>query len=149
MTRRAPRCIRSLLEAFSEALSEEPRRELVGIYVFGSAAFPGFVPGIGDIDFIAVTRRFPSKAERERLARIHRGLGIFCSLCIFPALLADIVETGIQAIISMRVETYSASLVPVMSTAAVIKMAFLYTAVLWCVVGTILFLVRRLTGQPA
>jgi len=72
-----------------------------------------------------------------------RRLGIFCSLCIFPAWLADIVETGIQAIISMRVETYSASLVPIMSTAAVIKLVFFYTAVLWCVVGTILFLVRR------
>ena len=72
-----------------------------------------------------------------------RRLGIFCSLCIFPAWLADIVETGIQAIISMRVETYSASLVPIMSTAAVIKLMFFYTAVLWCVVGTILFLVRR------
>ena len=72
-----------------------------------------------------------------------RRLGIFCSLCIFPAWLADIVETGIQAIISMRVETYSASLVPIMSTAAVVKLVFFYTAVLWCVVGTILFLVRR------
>jgi predicted nucleotidyltransferase len=74
MTRRAPRCIRSLLDAFTEALTEAFRRELVGLYVFGSAAFPGFVPGSGDIDFIAVTRRFPSKAEREWLARIHREL---------------------------------------------------------------------------
>jgi hypothetical protein len=76
-----------------------------------------------------------------------RRFGIFCSLCIFPAWLADIVETGIQAIISMRVETYSASLVPIMSTAAVIKLVFFYTAVLWCVVGTILFLVRWRTWQ--
>ena len=49
-------------------------RELIGLYVFGSAAFPGFVPGSGDIDFIAVTRRFPSKEQRERLAGIHREL---------------------------------------------------------------------------
>jgi hypothetical protein len=47
----------------------------------------------------------------------------------------------------MRVETYSASLVPIMSTAAVIKLVFFYTAVLWCVVGTILFLVRWRTWR--
>jgi predicted nucleotidyltransferase len=74
MSRRAPRCIRPLLDAFSEALTESSGRELVGLYVFGSAAFPGFVPESGDIDFIAVTRRSPSKELRERLARIHREL---------------------------------------------------------------------------
>lgn len=72
MTRRAPSCIRPLLDAFSKALTETFGRELVGLYVFGSAAFPAFVPDSGDIDFIAVTRRFPSKEHRERLARIHR-----------------------------------------------------------------------------
>jgi hypothetical protein len=74
-----------------------------------------------------------------------RRLGILLSLCIFPAWLADIVETGIQAIISLRVDTYSPIFVPIMSTAAVIKMVFFYAAVLWCLVGTILFLVRRRT----
>jgi len=74
-----------------------------------------------------------------------RRLGILLSLCIFPAWLADVVETGIQAIISLRVDTYSPILVPIMSTAAVIKLVFFYAAVLWCLVGTILFLVRRYT----
>jgi predicted nucleotidyltransferase len=74
MTVHPPRCIRPLLAAFSEALKETFGRELVGLYVFGSAAFPGFVPGSGDIDFIAVTRRFPAKKQRERLAGIHREL---------------------------------------------------------------------------
>jgi hypothetical protein len=84
----------------------------------------------------------------RRLSEEVRGIGIVCSLCIFPAWLADIVETGIQAAISLRVETYPPALVPVMSTAAVIKFVFLYTAVLWCVVGSILVLVRRLrAGQ--
>jgi len=78
-----------------------------------------------------------------------RRLGILLSLCIFPAWLADIVETGIQAIISLRVDTYPAVLVPIMSTAAVIKLAFFYAAVLWCLAGTILFLVRRLTQRRA
>lgn len=74
MSRRAPKCIRPLLDAFSEALTEAFGRELVGLYVFGSAAFPEFVPDSGDIDFIAVTRCFPSKEHRERLARIHREM---------------------------------------------------------------------------
>ena len=74
MSRRAPSCIRPLLDAFSDALTKTFGRELVGLYVFGSAAFPGFVPKSGDVDFIAVTRRFPSKEQRERLALIHREI---------------------------------------------------------------------------
>jgi len=74
MSRRSPRCIRPLLDAFSAALTECFGRELVGLYVFGSAAFPDFVPESGDIDFIGVTRRFPSKEQREGLARIHREM---------------------------------------------------------------------------
>jgi uncharacterized membrane protein len=83
----------------------------------------------------------------RRLSGKVRRIGIFCSLCIFPAWLADIVEPGIQAVISLRVDSYSPSLVPIMSTAAVIKMAFFYAALLWCVLGTILLLVRRLRGR--
>jgi hypothetical protein len=85
----------------------------------------------------------------RRLAGRIRSIGIACSLCIFPAWLADIVETGIQAIISLRVDTYPPGLVPVMSTAAVIKMVFFYTAVLWCLVGTVLALVRKLRGSDS
>jgi hypothetical protein len=99
--------------------------------------FP-FMPAYAAVGFAwgtLVARRFSGKARR---------IGIVCSLCIFPAWLADIVETGIQAVISLRVDTYPPALVPIMSTAAVIKMVFFYAAVLWCVLGTILFLVRRL-----
>ncbi len=83
----------------------------------------------------------------RRLSERIRRIGLACSLCIFPAWLADVVETGIQAIISLRVETYPPSLVPIMSTAAVIKMAFFYAAVLWCLLGSILLLVRKLRGS--
>ena len=79
----------------------------------------------------------------RRCSERFRTIGIALSLCIFPAWLADIVETGIQAVISLRVDTYPPILVPVMSTAAVIKMVFFYAALLWCLVGTVLFLVRR------
>jgi len=98
--------------------------------------FP-FMPAYAAVAFAwgtLVARRFP-----ERM----RKFGIFCSLCIFPAWLADIVETGIQAIISLKVDTYPPGLVPAMSTAAVIKFVFFYAAVLWCLVGTLLTLVTR------
>lgn len=84
----------------------------------------------------------------RRLSERTRRIGIACSLCIFPAWLADIVETGIQAIISLRVDTYPPGLVPIMSTAAVIKLAFFYAAVLWCLLGTILLLVGKLRRSP-
>ena len=98
--------------------------------------FP-FMPAYAAVAFAwgtLVARRFP-----ERM----RKFGIFCSLCIFPAWLADIVETGIQAIISSNVDTYPPGLVPVMSTAAAIKFVFFYAAVLWCLVGTLVALVTR------
>jgi hypothetical protein len=76
-----------------------------------------------------------------------RKIGVVCSLSIFPAWFADAVETGIQAIISLNVDTYAHSLVPIMSTAAVIKLAFFYATVLWCLVGTVLVLIGRLRGQ--
>ena len=102
--------------------------------------FP-FMPAYAAVGFawgILVARRCSERVRR---------IGIALSLCILPAWLADIVETGIQAIISLRVETYSPALVPIMSTAAVIKMVFFYAAVLWCLVGTILALVRRRTSD--
>jgi len=102
--------------------------------------FP-FMPAYAAVGFawgLLVARRLSEKVRR---------IGVFCSLCIFPAWLADIVETGIQAVISLRVDSYSAGLVPIMSTAAVIKMVFFYTALLWCVLGTILLGVRKLRGS--
>jgi hypothetical protein len=100
--------------------------------------FP-FMPAYAAVAFawgILLARRFPERTRR---------FGIVCSLCIFPAWLADIVETGIQAVISANVESYSPGLVPIMSTAAVIKFVFFYSAVLWCLVGTLVALVRRRT----
>jgi hypothetical protein len=83
---------------------------------------------------------------RRCSARIRR-IGFACALCILPAWLADIVETAVQAAISLRVETYPPCLVPIMSTAAFIKMAFFYAAVLWCLAGSILAVVGRRAGS--
>jgi hypothetical protein len=102
--------------------------------------FP-FMPAYAALGFawgLLLARRSPART---------RKIGAFCSLCIFPAWLADIVETGIQAAMSLNVDSYPAVLVPVMSTAAVIKIAFFYATVLWCLVGSIVVLVRRLSGR--
>jgi hypothetical protein len=96
--------------------------------------------------YAAVAFAWGTLVARRCSGRIRR-IGIALSLCIFPAWLADIVETGIQAIISLRVETYPPLLVPIMSTAAVIKLAFFYSALLWCVVGSILAFVSRLRSR--
>jgi hypothetical protein len=87
---------------------------------------------------VLVARRCSGKVRR---------IGIACSLCILPAWLADIVETAVQAVISLRALTYPPALVPIMSTAAVIKMAFFYAAVLWCLAGTILALVGKIRDR--
>jgi hypothetical protein len=99
--------------------------------------FP-FMPAYAALVFawgLLVARRFSGKV---------RTVGTIGSLCIFPAWLADIVETAIQAIISLRVETYWPGLVPVMSTAAVIKTVLFRAAVLWCVLGIVFLLLRAL-----
>jgi hypothetical protein len=80
----------------------------------------------------------------RRSSEKMRRIGIFFSLCIFPAWLADIAETGIQAVISLNVETYPPALVPIMSTAAVIKFLFFYAALLWCLAGTVSVFAARL-----
>ena len=93
--------------------------------------------------YAAVAFAWGTLVARRRAGKLRR-LGIACSLCIFPAWLADIVETGIQAIVSLRVETYPPALIPVMSTAALIKSLFFYAAVLWCLTGTLVLVIAKL-----
>ncbi len=76
-----------------------------------------------------------------------RGLGIVCALCILPAWLADIIETSIQTIISLIVNGYLPALVPIMSTAAVVKFAFFYAALIWCLAGTISIVIKKLKSR--
>jgi hypothetical protein len=102
--------------------------------------FP-FMPAYAAVGFAwgtLVARRFSGKAWT---------VGIVCSLCIFPAWFADVIETGIQAIISLNVDSYPPSLVPVMSSAAVVKAALFRATVVWCLVGTLLLIVVRVRGR--
>jgi hypothetical protein len=126
------RANQTILEAW-KAIDGGIRASLMCAYI---DLFP-FMPAYAAVGFawgLLVARRLSGRARR---------IGIFCSLCIFPAWLADIVETGIQAVISLRVDTYPPALVPVMSTAAVIKFAFFYTTLLWCLLGSVLALILR------
>jgi hypothetical protein len=102
--------------------------------------FP-FMPAYAAVGFAwgaLVARRFVGKTWT---------VGILCSLCIFPAWLADVIETGIQAIISLNVDSYAPSLVPVMSTAALVKDAFFYATVVWCLIGTLVLIIARVRGR--
>lgn len=128
-----------VLEAW-KAIDGGIRASLMSAYI---DLFP-FMPA-----YAAVAFAWGTLVARRCSGRIRR-IGIGLSLCIFPAWLADIVETGIQAIMSLRVETYPPVLVPIMSTAAVIKLAFFYSALVWCVVGSVLAVVGRLRsgGSP-
>ena len=96
--------------------------------------------------YAAVAFAWGTLVARRRLGKLRR-IGIACSLCIFPAWIADIVETGIQAVVSLRVDTYPPELIPVMSTAAVIKLLFFYTALLWCLAGTLLLVIAKLRAR--
>jgi len=49
-------------------------RNLVGIYLFGSVAFPRFEPWSGDIDFYVVLKRTLSNNQRKALAGVHRTI---------------------------------------------------------------------------
>jgi hypothetical protein len=47
---------------------------LVGAYLHGSIAFPGFEPGAGDIDFYVVVHRSLNRSEINGLDHLHRSL---------------------------------------------------------------------------
>ncbi len=70
---RLPSVVRPLLEAFLEGLKEVLSENLVGIYLLGSVAFPGFVPR-GDIDFYAVVHRELWPREWQNVRALHKAL---------------------------------------------------------------------------
>jgi hypothetical protein len=50
-------------------------QNLVGVYLFGSIAFPRFEPRSGDIDFYVLIRRPLTPIQRKALDTMHRILG--------------------------------------------------------------------------
>lgn len=54
-----------------ELLRQELGDELLGLYLFGSLAVGGFVPGRSDIDLLAVVDSDVDEARLEKLERLH------------------------------------------------------------------------------
>ena len=48
--------------------------DLAGLYLYGSAVSGDFVPGISDLDLLAVTRRDPTTADLEPLEAMHAAI---------------------------------------------------------------------------
>jgi hypothetical protein len=59
-----------LLERQRRALGDE----LIGLYLFGSAATGSFEPGISDVDTVAILRSDPTEAQLAALPRLHRAI---------------------------------------------------------------------------
>jgi predicted nucleotidyltransferase len=66
--------VRRLIAAFRTQLAITLGRNLVGAYLFGSIAFPGFEPRSGDIDFYVVLRRPLEHTRMRNLDTMHRIL---------------------------------------------------------------------------
>jgi hypothetical protein len=75
-----------------------------------------------------------------------RYFGFLCSVGILAAAVADIIETGTQMYITSHVGVYWSSLIPIMSTFAVIKFLFFYITAIWCVIGSVILIGLRLAN---
>jgi hypothetical protein len=69
-----PDVVADLVFGFRDALAEALGGHLVGLYLLGSVAFPGFEPHAADIDFHAVVRGELTDRQQDRLAQVHAEL---------------------------------------------------------------------------
>ncbi len=69
-----PAAIRSTLRAWVEGVGEALGRDLVGVYILGSAVTSDFEPASSDIDFLIVTTRAISRRQTKQLATLHQRL---------------------------------------------------------------------------
>ncbi|HEX5938042.1 MAG TPA: aminoglycoside adenylyltransferase domain-containing protein [Actinomycetota bacterium] len=65
---------RSIVTAIRDAIVETASDELVGLFVYGSAATGDFEPNVSDIDLIAVLQRVPDDQLVARLRAMHDRL---------------------------------------------------------------------------
>jgi len=69
-----PDVVADLVVALRDALVDALGADLVGLFLLGSVAFPGFEPHAADIDFHAVVRDELTDQQRDRLAGVHAEL---------------------------------------------------------------------------
>ena len=66
--------INTLLEALLARVQSALGEEFVGMYLYGSLAYGGFVPGRSDVDFLVVTRGRLDQPHLAALAAMHAEL---------------------------------------------------------------------------
>lgn len=72
--RSMPAGMHATLRAFVNGVREVLERELVGIYLLGSAVTEDFEPASSDLDFLVVTARPVARQRAKELAVLHRRL---------------------------------------------------------------------------
>jgi hypothetical protein len=68
---RLPERVRDVVDAYLEAVDDEARGLVEGLYLTGSTALGDFRPHTSDIDFLAVTSNPPDVAGAAALGRAH------------------------------------------------------------------------------
>jgi hypothetical protein len=66
--------IAALLDELREDIAAMLGDDFVGLYLFGSLAYGDFTPGVSDIDLLAVTGRFVTEDDIDRLREMHREI---------------------------------------------------------------------------
>lgn len=72
--------VNTLLAALLPAVREEIGDALLGVYLYGSGASGGYLPGVSDVDLLAVTSRDVDGAGLTRLEKMHAGIA-----CAYPS----------------------------------------------------------------
>jgi hypothetical protein len=66
-----PRDIAIVLDDLHSGIRSVLGDDLTGLYLFGSAVYGDFTPGVSDIDLVAATRRFMTNVDIDRLRDMH------------------------------------------------------------------------------
>ncbi len=69
-----PADVSFLLEDLVPALRDSLRERLLGLYLYGSAVFGDYDPGVSDVDLLAVLPSDLQQAEFEALETVHTGI---------------------------------------------------------------------------
>lgn len=71
-----PESVRRLAEEFRDGLFQILKGKLIGAYLLGSVAFPGYNPVSGDIDFFVIIRERLDEQEFASLEILHSFLSV-------------------------------------------------------------------------
>ncbi len=69
-----PSDVAALLGELREGIAATLGADFAGLYLFGSLVYGDFTPGVSDIDLVAVTSRFMTEDDIDRLREMHRQI---------------------------------------------------------------------------